>query len=476
MSNKSISKLVSIVAVVILSVVTVPAVAAEYTTAYEYFRSHLGLSAEQAQRRLAGESLAAKNRQYAIELLGENYAGAWYDPDLNDLIVATTDESQFSVIEAIGAIPTTHAHSLDDLKESQRKLRAFRDFNNTADMGIVAWFVDVTTNSLVIEHLPGRRHAAEQIVEELAILDVPIRFNLVEEFPVLAYDIRGGDETDNITQAVPCSIGFSISDGFIIAGHCGDTGDLVEGYNGVIQGDYEDSNWPTTDRAWVDVNSSWTPTPKVYTYSGGVTIDITADRSGLAVSPVNSTVCRYGRYTGSQCGTVKALDTDPVLQGVPLQGLTSTTACIYYTDSGGPFVSSSGYHGQGTTSGGSVDLSDCPHPNGSGRYSYFERATSTLGQYGKTLLTVHGENAPSIGGASCGSLGYGAYVCTLSGYDSQGSTAISWSMSNGDSGSGMSASGNCATSQSINVSISATNPYGSGNGGTSFFCHAGPLP
>lgn len=40
----------------------------------------------------------------------------------------------------------------------------------------------------------------------------------------------------------------------------------------------------------------------------------------------------------------------------------------------------------------------------------------------------------------------------------------------------MSMSDNCVTSQSINVNITATNPYGSGYGGTSFFCYAGPLP
>jgi streptogrisin C len=329
----------------------------------------------------------------------------------------------------------------------------------------------VVENSVVIEHLPEAREAAELIVAQLGLDEVPVRLDAVDEFPVLTYNIRGGDESDNTSAGFSCTIGFSITDGYLIAGHCGSDFDLVSGYNGVSQGLYKDSDWTNTDRAWVETNGSWTPRPRVNNYSGG-TLSITGDMSGLEVSSVNSTVCRYGLTTGAKCGTIKAIGVNVTLSGVPLTDMTRTTACIDYGDSGGPFVSSSGYHAQGTTSGGNPG--QCPQP--SGKYSYFETASNALNQFSKTLVTTHGPNAPSVGSSSCVALGYGAYSCTLSGYDSQGTTSVSWSASNGNNGSGMSMTGNCSTSQTINVNITATNPYGSGYGSTSFYCYAGPLP
>lgn len=220
------------------------------------------------------------------------------------------------------------------------------------------------------------------------------------------------------------------------------------------------------------------PKTIVYAYNSG-TRTITGEAAGLRVSPVNTTVCRYGWHSGERCGTVASLDAtatlkDPANENISytFDELTATTACIYSTDSGGPFLSSSGYHAQGTTTGGWAN--ECPMP--SGKYSYFEKAQNSLTQFSKIMLTSHGANAPNVGSSSCISYGFGAYSCVLSGYDSQGTTSVSWSASNGNNGSGMSMTGNCSTSQTINVSITATNPYGSGYGSTSFFCYAGPLP
>lgn len=335
---------------------------------------------------------------------------------------------------------------------------------------------------MIIEHLPNARPAAIRLLESAGVGgNVPIRLNVVDGFATLAYAVRGGDQTDNATQYRPCSVGLPIAGGFIIAGHCGDTSDVAIGYNGQVMGSYGGSDFPATDRAWVNVNSSWVPKPEVDAYNISGVRTITGEAAGLAVSPVNTTVCRYGRYSGERCGTVVSLSATASLSDpadptgnttYTFSGLTKTTACLYSTDSGGPFLSSSGYHAQGTTTGGWANV--CPMP--SGKYSYFEKAQNSLSQFSKTLLTTHGANAPTVGNVSCMAFGFGSYACTLSGYESQGATSVSWSASNGDGGSGVAMSGNCSTSQNININIAVTNPYGSGYGNNSFYCYAGPLP
>lgn len=105
------------VGIFLLLGLTLSAPAAEYTNASEYLQVELGLTEEEAEHRLAGERTAARVRQYAIELLGERYAGSWFEPDINAPVVATVDETDFALIEALGGIPTLHQHSLRSLRE-----------------------------------------------------------------------------------------------------------------------------------------------------------------------------------------------------------------------------------------------------------------------------------------------------------------------------------------------------------------------
>lgn len=320
----------------------------------EYLQSRFGFSPEQAQQRLEGERKAARTRQYAIELLGDDFAGSWYDADLNQLVVATVDERRYPVIRAIDGSATLRRNSLVELHRAQRRLDAFGRLNDTATAGIVSWYIDVVNNSLVIEHLTSARQASEDFLEIAGISrDVSVQFRVVEEFPSLAFDVRGGDQTDNATQIRPCSVGLPTTDGFIIAGHCGDTDDVAVGFNGQVMGVFGESSFPVTDRAWVGVNSNWTPKPEVDAYNVAGVRTITGEGAGLTVSPVNTTVCRYGRYSGERCGVVASLSAFATLRDpsdpsgnttYTFHDLTKTTACLYSTDSGGPFLSSSGYY------------------------------------------------------------------------------------------------------------------------------------
>lgn len=249
------------VAIITLCGITGPAIASENAAAVQYLQTRFGLLPDQAQERLAGERDAAQLRQYAIELLGDDYAGSWYTPELNRLVVATVNESQFPIIEVIGGVPTIHEHSLSELIGEQRRILAFGRFSDTAKAGIVSWHIDVMNNSLVIQHLPRSRAATEELIDRVGIDSIPVHFSTIDKFPVLTYDVRGGDDTDNANRFRPCSVGLSITEGFIIAGHCGVTDDVALGFNGVVMGTYRNSNFPITDRAWVEVNSNWTPKP-----------------------------------------------------------------------------------------------------------------------------------------------------------------------------------------------------------------------
>ncbi|NBD96468.1 MAG: hypothetical protein GVY11_08345 [Gammaproteobacteria bacterium] len=159
-------------------------------------------------------------RGHAIELLGDEFAGSWYDAELNKLVIAVVDKRKYSIIEAIGGVPEFREYSLSELSSGEKRLNVFAKFHDAAKVGIVSWHVDVVENALIIEHLPNARPAAIRLLESAGVAgNVPIRLNVVDGFATLTYAVRGGDQTDNATQYRPCSVGLPIAGGFIIAGH-----------------------------------------------------------------------------------------------------------------------------------------------------------------------------------------------------------------------------------------------------------------
>lgn len=100
--------------------------ATDQGAAITYLQSSFGLSPDQAQERLSGEREAAQVRRHAIELLGDEFAGSWYDAELNKLVIAVVDKRQYSIIEAIGGVPEFREYSLSELSRGGEKAQCIR--------------------------------------------------------------------------------------------------------------------------------------------------------------------------------------------------------------------------------------------------------------------------------------------------------------------------------------------------------------
>ncbi|GAB4007439.1 hypothetical protein GCM10029992_61190 [Glycomyces albus] len=186
--------------------------------------------------------------------------------------------------------------------------------------------------------------------------------------------VRGGDQyfMDN---GFTCSVGFAVrqgsTPGFVTAGHCGDTGVGVNGGN-AAPGVFQESVFPGADAAWVSVGSGTRLTNTVNMYSGTRTV------TDSAQAPVGSSICRSGATTGWHCGTVQAFNQTVNYEEGTVRGLTRTSACSDYGDSGGAFIA--GNSAQGVLSGGAGNC-------GSGGFSVFQPINPMLDAWNLTLVT-----------------------------------------------------------------------------------------
>ncbi|QKW28929.1 alpha-lytic protease prodomain-containing protein [Streptomyces seoulensis] len=336
----------------------------------------LGIDRRQAERRLSNEAAAGATAGRLRAALGADFAGAWvHGADSGTLTVATTDAADAAAIRARGAEPAVVRHSLTALDSAKARLdraAAHRDTADTADTP--AWYVDVRTNTLVVEAV---RPAAARSLLAAAGVDASLaRVVTSAGRPRPLYDLRGGDAY-YINGNTRCSIGFPITrgtqQGFATAGHCGRAGYPTTGANQVSQGTFQASVFPGNDMAWVAANSSWTATP--YVNQSGQNLQVT----GSTVATVGASVCRSGSTTGWHCGTVQQLNTSVTYQEGTVSGVTRTSVCAEPGDSGGSFIS--GSQAQGVTSGGSGDCT-------SGGTTYFQPVNPILSAYGLTLKTT----------------------------------------------------------------------------------------
>lgn len=381
----------------------------------------LGLTAEQARARITAERIATERIHPALrQALSEAYAGGWFDPKALTLVVATTDPKKADLIRTSGARSVVVERNMQQLNDIVHRLdQAVLQLSNEQKRSIWAWGVDVKTNSVVIT-IPADDSKALIDAQDLITLSRgdpdAIRIERSTEGPPrLLHDVRGGDQYNNTTDGVLCSVGFSIQGGYITAGHCsnGTTGDAVLGYNGVSQGTFLGSVFPGEDRAWVGVNSSWTPRPCVGT---GSNRDCSASNNvlvfGSTEADVGATVCRWGRTTGGpHCGVISAKDQTVFFNGgFIVDELTETSACAEGGDSGGPFIWSN--QAQGTLTGGSGNCT-------SGGTTYFFPANLSLNRFNLTLVTA-GSGAPST-----------PSWISASTHQSNGSYSVSWDSSAG---------------------------------------------
>ncbi|MFF3439203.1 S1 family peptidase [Streptosporangium sp. NPDC002721] len=325
----------------------------------------LGLTAEQAVQRLANEHRAAASEAALTKELGAEYAGAWLNGDASQLSVATTDAADAGAIRAKGAQPVIVSRSLASLDAVKAKLDGA---SAEAKAGASLWYVDVTTNSVVV--LAGDQAAGEALAAAAGADRGVVKVVLSTEKPEAFINIIGGNAY--YIGGSRCSIGFSArrgtAPGFVTAGHCGRAGAATTNPSGSFYG----SSFPGNDYAWVSTPGH-TVTPYVRG-SGGANVTV----RGSTQASVGASICRSGSTTGWRCGVIQQHNASVRYSQGTVSGLTRTSACAQPGDSGGSFIS--GSQAQGVTSGGSGNCSV-------GGTTYHQPVNEILSAYGLTLVT-----------------------------------------------------------------------------------------
>ncbi|TCS91858.1 hypothetical protein EDC25_1471 [Pseudofulvimonas gallinarii] len=445
-----------------------------------------------AKQRLESEARAAVNDFRIREAGLAGYAGSWFDPDTNSLKVATSAQEEFSRIQLLGGHPVLVARSLASL-EAQRGQVVSIIGKALTERTVLSSHVDYIGNRVAIGVSADDVGPVSELLRDY---EDSVSIHAVTELPPFSSGpVRGADGTRNNTWETNyggswiCSVGVSVNQGFLTAGHCTygknefPSGEVIHTRSdvplGVAQNSTFDLSGPTDsgnprDAAWVQTGTGWVPTAEINGYSSG-TLDVPGAWSGVLEASINSTVCRYGGTSGGPyCGQVNAKN---VSQCFGSWGACDTVGaltkvingCTEDGDSGGVHLSASTGQVQGINVGGAPDCS--AHPAVSGDV-YFQPVTIGLGLMGRTMLTQHGSSAPTLDGPYCEGMGYSHFFCST-GYSSQGDTSVSWSWSGGGT-SGTTANGTCPSDTWVTVLVTASNEYGSTNVNRSYFCRSGP--
>ncbi|EMR67013.1 hypothetical protein MGN70_003419 [Eutypa lata] len=338
----------------------------------------LGLDAEQATARVARDLQATEVIEQLRSTAGDAFAGAWIAEDGTTLNVGVTDEALAAEVTTAGATPVVMANSLSKLEQAKLALdnvdiaQPETLTTSSTETGVAAYYVDVAANKLVIEALAGSTAHAEALAAQVGLTASEFEVKTVETMPTTFATVQGGGAYI-IDQSFRCSIGFSVTTGFVSAGHCGTPGSSVTTTGGASLGTFSGSVFPgSADMSYVRTVSGTTLSGTINGYGSG-----NLPVSGSTASSVGASICRSGSTTGVFCGTVRSLGATVNYAEGRVTGLTQTNVCAEPGDSGGSFYS--GAQAQGVTSGGSGDCS-------SGGTTYFQPVNEILSTYGLTLV------------------------------------------------------------------------------------------
>lgn len=323
----------------------------------------LGMSRGRAVDRLRFQTEASARASQAAKTL-DSYAGSWLDPSADVLYVAVSNARERSSVEKFGATAVVVERPLEELEELQETLDVSLA---AADVAVTATYVDPTTNVLVVGVVEGEERAAVEVAAQAGVPGDAVEV-VVEEAPRTFVDVVGGNAY-YINGTSRCSVGFTVGDGFLTAGHCGATGATTTNPSGTFVG----SSFPGDDYAYVRTASGNPLLASVNSYSGS-----TVGVSGSTPAPVGAAVCRSGSTTGWHCGVIRAYDATVNYPQGSVGGLIRTDVCAERGDSGGSLLA--GNQAQGVTSGGSGSCS-------TGGTTYFQPVNEILGRYDLTLRT-----------------------------------------------------------------------------------------
>jgi streptogrisin D len=326
-------------------------------------------------------------------LLGDTFAGSYYDSGARQLVVNVVpgdDDQVVAQAEKAGAEVREVDNSMGELRSGARTLKSQASIPGTS------WAIDPRTNKILVtadRTVTGERwDRLESTVEGLGSGMATVRKS-AGTFKTFA---SGGDAV--FGGGARCSLGFNVTAGdgspaFLTAGHCGVAADQwSDAQGGQPVATVDRAVFPGEgDFALVRYDDPATEAPSEVNLG-----DRTLPISGAAEATVGQEVLRMGSTTGLADGQVLGLDATVNYPEGTVTGLIQTDVCAEPGDSGGSLFTRDGL-AIGLTSGGSGDCT-------AGGETFFQPVTTALEAVAATL----GGEAAGTGGAGAGAGDEGA--------------------------------------------------------------------
>ncbi|MDX3382620.1 S1 family peptidase [Streptomyces niveiscabiei] len=330
------------------------------------------------------------------KMLGDAFAGSYYDSDANQLVVNVVNASgeQNDVVEQAqkaGAKVREVANSTAKLESAAQTLKARATIPGTS------WAVDPRTNKVLVtadSTVTGSRwNRLESTVNALGS-DVATVKKSAGTFKTF---LSGGDAI--FGGGARCSAGFNVTAGdgspaFLTAGHCGVAEEQwSDSANGQPIATVDQATFPGEgDFALVKYDDANTQAPSDVNIGGGQNVQILQ----AADATVGTQVFRMGSTTGLNDGQILGLDATVNYPEGTVTGLIQTNVCAEPGDSGGSLFTQDG-SAIGLTSGGAGDCTV-------GGETFFQPVTTALAATGATL---NGAGAGAGAGDQAGNAGAG---------------------------------------------------------------------
>ncbi|MEU0342853.1 S1 family peptidase [Streptomyces bobili] len=309
-------------------------------------------------------------------LLGDAFAGSYFDTGKNQLVVNVVDVSgdQNNVIvqaKKAGAKIREVDNSTAELTAAAQTLKADATIPGTS------WAVDPRTNKILVTAdstvTGGKWDQLESTVRNLGAGTATIKKS-AGTFKTFA---SGGDAI--FAGGARCSLGFNVTAGdgapaFLTAGHCGVAAEAwSDSEAGEPIATVDQAVFPGEgDFALVKYDDPATVAPSEVDLG-----DQTVQISQAADATVGTEVFRMGSTTGLADGQVLGLDATVNYPEGTVTGLIQTDVCAEPGDSGGSLFTQDGL-AIGLTSGGSGDCT-------AGGETFFQPVTTALEAVGATL-------------------------------------------------------------------------------------------
>ncbi|MFE1844848.1 S1 family peptidase, partial [Streptomyces sp. NPDC059515] len=315
-------------------------------------------------------------------LLGDSFAGSYYDGDKKQLVVNVVQGDDNQVIvqaKRAGAAVREVDNSMSELEAGAKTLKSEASIPGTS------WAVDPRTNKILVtadSTVTGDKwDRLESTVESLGSGMATIK----KSTGTFRTFVSGGDAIFAANSR--CSLGFNVtaSDGtpaFLTAGHCALGGNQwSDQQGGAPIATIDQAVFPGQgDFALVKYDDPATQAPSDVDV-GGQTVRI----SQAAEATVGQQVFRMGSTTGLADGQVLGLNATVNYPEGTVTGLIQTNVCAEPGDSGGSMFTRDGL-AIGLTSGGSGDCTN-------GGETFFQPVTTALAAVGATLGSGGGVQA-----------------------------------------------------------------------------------